>query len=326
MSCGRKIGPYPCCSVVEGDCLELMKALPDGCVDAVITDPPYGVSIADWDEMEPREFARFTMGWLSRAALVSPEAVIFSPSFHNSSLKQLCEMVYPRVRALVWDKKFVCGGTAERGMFFAYESIFHCYTPIGTQTYTEPKELIVGALIKEARVRAGLSRSGVDILVRGKKTGLCFRWEEGACLPTQEQAEILCRQLSMNGEFTRALKDAYASRDETVARARAGAAERAAELHDVFRYSTVPDDDHPCTKPLSLMTDLVGLKDSNATILDPFAGSGTTLVAAAKLGRHFLGFEISPEYCEIARKRIALVEAQPNLFQPKAEQLNMEGL
>src|ERR1035438_5034670 len=45
MNCDRKIGPYPCCSVVEGDCLELMKALPDGCVDAVITDPPYGMNL-----------------------------------------------------------------------------------------------------------------------------------------------------------------------------------------------------------------------------------------------------------------------------------------
>ena len=53
------------------------------------------------------------------------------------------------------------------------------------------------------------------------------------------------------------------------------------------------------------------------TILDPFLGSGTTAVAAKKLGRHFLGFEISPEYCKIAEERIALVEAQPNLFGPK---------
>jgi hypothetical protein len=321
MSCGRKIGPYPCCSVVEGDCLELMKALPDGCVDAVITDPPYGVSIADWDDMNPREFARFTMRWLSDAARVGREVVAFGVA--DSCVKPLLGFIYPRVRTLIWDKLFVCGGAAERGFFFAYESVFHGYTPDPPQTFTEPKELIVGALIKEARTRAGLSRSGVDILVRGKKTGLCFRWEEGACLPTQEQAKILCRQLSMNGEFTDALTAAYLSRNETVARARAGAAERAAELHDVFRYTTVSNTDHPCKKPVELMADVIGLVPPSAVIFDPFTGSGTTLVAAAKLGRHFLGFEISPEYCAIARKRIALVEAQPNLFQPKAEQLNL---
>lgn len=47
MTCDRKLGPYDCCSVVQGDCLELMAALPDGCVDAVITDPPYGVNLGD---------------------------------------------------------------------------------------------------------------------------------------------------------------------------------------------------------------------------------------------------------------------------------------
>jgi DNA modification methylase len=61
------------------------------------------------------------------------------------------------------------------------------------------------------------------------------------------------------------------------------------------------------------------------TILDPFSGSGTTLVSAKKIGRHFLGFEISPEYCEIARKRIAVIEAQPTLFEKKPEQLSLGG-
>ena len=50
------------------------------------------------------------------------------------------------------------------------------------------------------------------------------------------------------------------------------------------------------------------------TILDPFLGSGSAAVAALNLGRHFLGFEISEKYCEIARERVALVEAQPSLF------------
>ena len=59
------------------------------------------------------------------------------------------------------------------------------------------------------------------------------------------------------------------------------------------------------------------------SVFDPFLGSGTTAVAAKKLGRHFLGFEISPEYCKIAEERIALVEAQPNLFIPKPEQLGL---
>lgn len=41
------------------------------------------------------------------------------------------------------------------------------------------------------------------------------------------------------------------------------------------------------------------------TVLDPFYGSGTTLVVAKKLGRRYLGFEINQEYIEIANGRLA---------------------
>ncbi len=40
------------------------------------------------------------------------------------------------------------------------------------------------------------------------------------------------------------------------------------------------------------------------TVLDPFSGSGTTAVVAKRLGRHYVGFDCNPEYCELARKRL----------------------
>jgi DNA modification methylase len=93
---------------------------------------------------------------------------------------------------------------------------------------------------------------------------------------------------------------------------------------DILKCCAVPVEDrrHPAEKPEELVSRLAE-KHVAETILDPFLGSGTTAVAAKKLGRHFLGFEISETYCEIARNRIALVEAQPNLFQPKAKQLSL---
>ena len=39
--------------VVQGDCFELMKELPDKCFDLVLTDPPYGINKAEWDEDVP---------------------------------------------------------------------------------------------------------------------------------------------------------------------------------------------------------------------------------------------------------------------------------
>ncbi len=62
---------------------------------------------------------------------------------------------------------------------------------------------------------------------------------------------------------------------------------------------------HPSVKPL-IVTEKLILKVSspNDIILDFFSGSGTTLVACQKLNRRFIGIEINPQYCEIARKRI----------------------
>jgi hypothetical protein len=61
---------------------------------------------------------------------------------------------------------------------------------------------------------------------------------------------------------------------------------------------------HPTVKPLALMRYLCRLvTPPNGTILDPFMGSGTTLIAAEQEGFQAIGIDVSEEYCEIARKR-----------------------
>ena len=63
---------------------------------------------------------------------------------------------------------------------------------------------------------------------------------------------------------------------------------------------------HPTQKPLKLFREIIQMfSNENMIIMDCFMGSGTTAVAAKQLGRRFIGFEINPEYCKIAEKRLA---------------------
>jgi site-specific DNA-methyltransferase (adenine-specific) len=64
--------------------------------------------------------------------------------------------------------------------------------------------------------------------------------------------------------------------------------------------------EHPAVFPDDLATDHISSwSNPGDLVLDPFTGSGTTCKAAKELGRNFLGFEINPEYCKIAERRIA---------------------
>jgi DNA modification methylase len=63
--------------------------------------------------------------------------------------------------------------------------------------------------------------------------------------------------------------------------------------------------EHPSQKPVRLMKKLVNeFSDPDSLILDPFAGSGTTLLAAKDLGHPYIGIEINPEYIKIAEQRL----------------------
>ena len=83
------------------------------------------------------------------------------------------------------------------------------------------------------------------------------------------------------------------------------------QTQGVAPNSPVPDcrisgaNNHPTVKSIKLMSYLVALLSrENHIILDPFCGSGTTLIAAKMLNRQYIGIELNPEYIEIAKARL----------------------
>jgi site-specific DNA-methyltransferase (adenine-specific)/modification methylase len=82
---------------------------------------------------------------------------------------------------------------------------------------------------------------------------------------------------------------------------------------------------HPTQKPEALMTWCLGFIQGR-TILDPFMGSGTTGVAAVRLGRRFIGIEIHEPYFDIAVRRIEEATRQPDLFIESAPAPKQEAM
>nr|WP_229207323.1 MULTISPECIES: site-specific DNA-methyltransferase [unclassified Duganella] len=79
--------------------------------------------------------------------------------------------------------------------------------------------------------------------------------------------------------------------------------------------------DHPTQKPLEIIERMVKAScPPDGVVMDLFMGSGTTAVAARRCGRDFVGFELNPEYCDIARRRLeALAETGKPLSDPQGQ-------
>ncbi|OUD15673.1 DNA-methyltransferase [Thioflexithrix psekupsensis] len=73
-------------------------------------------------------------------------------------------------------------------------------------------------------------------------------------------------------------------------------------------------DEHPCQLPVHLLERLILMStDANDIVLDPFNGTGTTALAAKRLGRQFIGFELDQEYVEITKNKLTQEQANSKL-------------
>ena len=82
-----------------GDCREVLPTLAP--CDLILTDPPYGVLDVEWDAMNQRELARFTMFWASYAAAQADTMITFFGEKTRRTVAPLLEMLYPEVRQLI---------------------------------------------------------------------------------------------------------------------------------------------------------------------------------------------------------------------------------
>ncbi len=84
--------------------------------------------------------------------------------------------------------------------------------------------------------------------------------------------------------------------------------------------------DHKTVKPVEICEHIIKLTAfyKNAVILDPFVGSGTTAVAAKKLGLNYIGIDANPEYVEISKRRLGELDKKVDLFSREKKEQEIE--
>lgn len=116
---------------------------------------------------------------------------------------------------------------------------------------------------------------------------------------------------------TKRRKDAIINKGQNVKKDASYRSPEYSRRSNIWRYPTGINDatGHPAVFPEALAADHIkSWSNPDDIVYDPFMGSGTTAKAAHLLGRHWIGSEISAEYCEIANKRLERYLAQVSLF------------
>lgn len=102
----------------------------------------------------------------------------------------------------------------------------------------------------------------------------------------------------------------------------------AVEKTKVIPHPLIQDDAHPTVKPMPVISRLMhNCSEAGQVVLDPFMGSGTTGVAAVKMGRKFVGIEIDEKHFQTSFGRISKAYSQPDIFleaRKPPEQVGME--
>jgi site-specific DNA-methyltransferase (adenine-specific) len=331
----------------RGDCLEYMATMPDNSVDLIATDPPYHRVKMDeaWDRQH--KTAGDFLAWLDTA--LAQFARILKP---NGSLYLFASpRMAARVEVLIGERFNVLNritwkkhdGTYNEGGLWsrANKDILRRYfeqkeeiifaehygadnIAKGEAGYVAKCDELRGfvfeplrAYLDGERKRAGVPHRLViaDLGMTGHDSHFFsqVQWK----LPLPEQYEKM-RQIFSNrnhgGQYLQRPYEELRTEYEELRRPFAVSAD--VPYTDVWTFPTVQAyaGKHSCEKPLSLMEHIVKASSKpGATVFDPFMGSGTTGVAAVKLGRHFIGCDLSERWVNRTRQRI---ETQAQTVQP----------
>jgi site-specific DNA-methyltransferase (adenine-specific) len=262
--------------VINGNCIEVMEGMTEGSVDLIVTSPPYGVGI-DYDthddDVEFEEYKVFTKEWLTQAFRVIKDdgrIAVNIPYEINRQKKGGRIFMVAEVWKIMQEIGFGFFGVVDLEENSPHRSKTTAWgswmSPSSPYIYN-PKECIILAYKKNhiKKVKGTPEWVGVETMIEN---------EDGTTrkkmVYTEDQKKDFMELVFGQWDYfadTKSLTKATFSMD-------------------------IP------TKAIKILT------YKNDIVLDPFAGSGTSLVAAEVLDRNWIGIELSENYVEVARKRV----------------------
>ena len=304
--------------LLQGDCIELMKDIPDKSIDMILCDLPYGSTSCAWDVIIP-----FDKLWMEYKRIIKEKGtiVLFGSEPFASRL---------RLSNLEWYKYDWIWQKNNAGNFQLVN-----YQPLKIHEtisifVNDTPNMQFANIMKENMVRLKLKQKDLSMLQlsrNGKPTGWVSNKLNGTQLPTEEQWKLLCGLFKIENTYEEILatvKHATYNLDlddtfKLMSNKNKGGSlnhmssenKRDAYIQNKTGYpkSILCFDRevglHPTQKPVLLLEYLIKTyTNKGETVLDNCMGSGSTGVACMNTNRKFIGIELDEGYFEIAEQRI----------------------
>jgi site-specific DNA-methyltransferase (adenine-specific) len=302
--------------VALGDSLEVLKLIPDASVGLILTDPPYHSTKKEniYGDKAFAEDEHF-LEWMEKFAIefarvLKPNgsAYVFCATEMSGRLEVLFSKHLKPLNHITWTKPNDPGFDGWKGKMNK-EALRRWYPHserilfFEQQSGVEGHRSTLGHLLRTKRIEAGLSGHQLTELTgeygNVNHGGAVSNWEIGRNVPSREQYEKICRAI-LATENVKSMP-----KFEDVVRPFAMSGDL--EYTDVWNFPSVRPyrGKHPAEKPLSMLTHIINASSYEGDIvLDCFAGSGATGVAAIQTNRKAVLIDIEEQWAKRSSQRI----------------------
>ena len=319
--------PLPIGTVATGDCIASMSRWPAGSADLIFADPPYNIGY-QYDQYEDRrddhEYVEWTEAWIDGCArLLSPTGSLYiligdeyaaEVRLHLKRLERDRRLLFRNW--IVWHYTF--GQNCKIMFNRSHAHLFYC---VGSAAMVRKR---VGGGRGKGRWRTDIPAVWVPRTNMTKDPPFTFNRQDIA-VASARQTTYGDARANPKGKLP---DDTWYLRPQEAMDNGGGFFESDQDTWTLSRLCGTFKERlgwHPCQLPEGLLERIVKLSSNEGDVVfDPFAGSGTTLAVAARLGRRWLGCELSEEYAAKADERIAHAERTGETLQATLAEKGIE--